>query len=121
MRKFSIKLWAFLAAVVAVAVVASVSAVAASYHDLKCDVVIVNGRVMDPLSRFDEIATVGIKDGQIAAITSERGATASLRARAEKVIDASGLIVAPGFINIHGHEGVIRDSLAYGALDGITT
>jgi N-acyl-D-amino-acid deacylase len=129
MNQFRIKLWAFLAAVVAVA---SVSAVAASHHGyddgdhhghhgLKCDVVIVNGRVMDPLTRFDEIATVGIKDGKIAAITSDHGETSSLRARATKVIDASGLIVAPGFINIHGHEGVIRDTLSYGVLDGITT
>jgi N-acyl-D-amino-acid deacylase len=88
---------------------------------LKYDVVIVNGRVMDPLTRFDKVATVGIKDGKIAAITSHPGETSSLRARAAKVIDASGLIVAPGFINVHGHEGVIRDTLAYGVLDGITT
>lgn len=121
MKKFHSKLWAFLAAVVAVAVVASVSAVEASYRDLRCDVVIVNGRVMDPLTQFDKVATVGIKDGKIVAITSEWGETSSLSARAAKVIDASGLIVAPGFINIHGHEGVIRDTLAYGALDGITT
>ena len=130
MKKSRSKLWMLLVAVVAVAVAAvivlalgpaAVFTAEASYRDLKCDVVVVNGRVMDPLTRLDKVATVGIKDGKIVAITSQPGETQSLRARAVKVINASGLIVAPGFINIHGHEGVIRDTLAYGVLDGVTT
>ena len=66
-------------------------AVAADY-----DVVINNGRVMDPETLFDGVANVGIKDGRIAEIskTPLKGA---------KTIDATGHIVAPGFIDTHFH------------------
>ena len=60
------------------------------------DVVINNGRVMDPETLFDDIANVGIKDGRIAEIskTPLKGA---------ETLDATGHIVAPGFIDTHFH------------------
>lgn len=122
MKKSRVKLWVLLVAVVAMVLVSTAGFTAAApKNNPKCDVVIVNGRVMDPLTRYDETATVGIKDGKIVAVTTHPGETSSLKGKAAKVIDATGMIVAPGFINVHGHEGVIYDTLAYGALDGITT
>lgn len=57
-----------------------------------------NGRIVDPATRFDSIADLAIEDGRIAAI----GAGLSAVEGAE-VFDASGLIVAPGFIDMHVH------------------
>ena len=60
------------------------------------DIVINNGRVVDPETKLDAIRSVGIKGNRIAAISKKplKGA---------KVIDAEGLIVAPGFIDMHAH------------------
>ena len=82
------------------------------------DVVIKNGDVVDgsgaPAQRLD----VGIKDGRIAAV-DRLGAVDAAR-----VIDASGLAVAPGFIDVHVHSELARlggvDQFA-GVLDGVTT
>ncbi|MFC2166172.1 hypothetical protein ACFLT2_14385 [Acidobacteriota bacterium] len=80
------------------------------------DIVILNGRVMDPYTRTDVFANVGLKDGEIATIVPA-GQTLS----GEIVIDATDLVVAPGFINIHGHEGVIDKTMEVSARDGVTT
>ncbi len=56
-----------------------------------------NGRVIDPASGADMTADVLIRDGAIA------GLGANLRAPDAEVFDASGLIVAPGFIDMHVH------------------
>src|SRR6266404_9073771 len=60
------------------------------------DVVIANGRVMDPESGLDAVRNVGIAGGKIRAISAE-----PLQGR--KTIDAMGLTVAPGFIDLHQH------------------
>ena len=60
------------------------------------DVVILNGRVMDPETNFDGIRNVGVKDGKIAIITE-----ATINGK--ESIDAKGLVVAPGFIDGHQH------------------
>jgi N-acyl-D-glutamate deacylase len=60
-------------------------AVAADY-----DVVINNGRVMDPETNFDGVRNVGIKDGKIVAITEDA-------ITGKETIDAKGHVVAPGF------------------------
>jgi dihydroorotase len=77
------------------------------------DVVIANGRVMDPETGFDRIAHVGIVGNTIEAVSDRP-------LRAARTIDATGLIVAPGLIDIHSHG---TDNLNYGfrALDGITS
>ncbi len=56
-----------------------------------------NGRVIDPASGMDAVADVLIENGVVA------GAGAGLSAAGAEVFDASGLIVAPGFIDIHVH------------------
>ncbi len=60
------------------------------------DLVIEGGRVMDPETKFDDVANVGIKDGRIAIITKSD-------IKGDEVIDARGLVVAPGFIDTHFH------------------
>ena len=77
------------------------------------DLVINNGRVMDPETLFDGVANVGIKDGRITEISKKplKGA---------KTIDATGQIVAPGFIDTHFHfQMPIGYSL--GLRDGLTS
>jgi len=56
-----------------------------------------NGRVIDPASGYDGVADVWMEDGVI------KGVGAGLTAASSEVIDATGLIVAPGFIDMHVH------------------
>ena len=84
------------------------SAVAVEY-----DVVISNGRVMDPETAYDDIANVGIKDGTIAVITKKE-------ISGKETIDAVGHVVAPGFIDIHAHGQNIGDYRMQ-AMQGVTT
>ena len=56
-----------------------------------------NGRVIDPASRHDAVADVWIEDGVI------KGVGANLSSAGAEVFDATGLIVAPGFIDMHVH------------------
>jgi len=77
------------------------------------DLVILNGRVMDPETGFDGVRNVGIRDGLIVAITE-----ADIAGR--ETIDASGNVVAPGFIDTHFHwTRPIGYKLAL--RDGVTT
>ena len=77
------------------------------------DLVIVGGRVMDPESGMDEVRNVGITGGSIATITQEPIA-------GDVTIDASGLVVAPGFIDMHSH-GQLRENYEIQVRDGVTT
>ena len=77
------------------------------------DIVLTGGRVMDPASERDEIASVGISDGTIQAIANE-----PLEGRDS--IDATGLVVAPGAIDMHSH-GQDAENYRIQARDGVTT
>jgi N-acyl-D-aspartate/D-glutamate deacylase len=77
------------------------------------DVVIAGGRVLDPESGLDAVRTIGISGGRIARITEE-----SLVGR--RVVDAKGLVVSPGFIDLHQH-GQDEESGRLKAFDGVTT
>jgi len=76
------------------------------------DLVLEGGRVMDPETGMDAVRNVGIRDGKIVRISSE-----ALSGR--RVIRANGLVVAPGFIDLHQH-GQDLASQRVKALDGVT-
>jgi N-acyl-D-aspartate/D-glutamate deacylase len=77
------------------------------------DLVILNGRVIDPESRTDAVRNVGISNGTIKEISSRKLA-------GRTVIDARGLVVAPGFIDLHQH-GQDDENYRFKAMDGVTT
>ena len=77
------------------------------------DLVIINGRVIDPESRTDSIRNLGISNGTIKLIS-----TSNLSGRT--VIDARGLVVSPGFIDLHQH-GQDDENYRFKAMDGVTT
>ena len=86
---------------------------AACSQDSEYDLVIANGRVIDPETQLDAIRHLGIRDGSISQISQQP-------LRGNKTIDASGLVVAPGFIDIHSHTPTLLGQQV-NLLDGITT
>jgi N-acyl-D-aspartate/D-glutamate deacylase len=77
------------------------------------DRVILRGRVMDPASNLDAVRNIGLSAGHIAVMT-----TRAISGR--DTIDARGLVVAPGFIDLHAH-GQTAETYRFYALDGVTT
>lgn len=77
------------------------------------DQVINGGRVIDPESGLDGVRSLGIVSGKIAAIS-----VAPLLGR--ESIDATGLIVSPGFIDLHSHAQQFVGARMQ-ALDGVTS
>ncbi|MSU65843.1 MAG: D-glutamate deacylase [Opitutus sp.] len=77
------------------------------------DLVLRNGRVMDPESGLDAVRDVGIIGGVIRAVSEQTlsGTT---------VVDAKGLVIAPGFIDLHQHSQLPED-YRLKAMDGVTT
>ena len=84
----------------------------------ECDILIQNGRVIDGSGNPWFFADIAIKDGRITAIGK------SLPHFATLAIDAKGLVVSPGFIDIHSHSdtNILRDGLAQSKIrQGVTT
>ena len=81
-------------------------------NDPLFDVVIKHGRVMDPESGLDGVRNIGIAQGVIGLITDRA-------LNGKRTIDATGLVVAPGFIDLHWH-GTKPESHLYQAMDGVT-
>lgn len=77
------------------------------------DVVIIGGRVMNPETGLDAVRNLGIRDGKIQAITAQM-----LHGRQQ--INARGLVIAPGFIDLHVHDMHDEHHRAQ-AMDGVTT
>lgn len=77
------------------------------------DIVITNGRVIDPESQLDAIRNVGIRGKVIETISTKP-------LKGNRIIDAKGLIVSPGFIDIHSHSFELPGQRMQ-AFDGVTT
>ena len=77
------------------------------------DIVLSGGRVMDPETGLDAVRNVGIRGSEIVAI-SEDPLTGDI------VVDVTGLVVAPGFIDLHAH-GQTNRANEFQARDGVTT
>ena len=83
-----------------------------------------NGRVVDPASGRDEPADVAIAAGRIVAIGKVSGDF-----HASRTLDASGLVVAPGFVDLsarlrepgHEHEGMLESEMAAAVAGGVTS
>src|SRR4051794_23459086 len=76
------------------------------------NVIITGGRVVDPASGMDAIGDVAVVDGRISAVGTRLGS-------AERVVDATGLVVAPGFIHLHAHgQSLTADRMP--AVSGVT-
>src|ERR1043166_8482370 len=76
------------------------------------DLLIKGGHVIDGRNNLSAVRDVAIKDGKVAAVAANIAAN-----RAVKTIDAGGLYVTPGLVDIHVHvyQGVIRNSYASGS------
>jgi N-acyl-D-aspartate/D-glutamate deacylase len=102
-------------AVFCFAISAFIPGVSHSQRAAPLDVVIVGGRVLDPETNLDATRTVGIRDGRIVSISA-----AGVTPAARDTVNAKGLVIAPGFIDLHAHG---QDSVNYSYLarDGVTT
>ncbi|MDG1206922.1 MAG: amidohydrolase family protein [Pseudomonadales bacterium] len=84
-----------------------------TFNTFATDIVIANGRVMDPETGLDAIRNIAIEKRRFTAISEESLA-------GDRIIDAKGFVVAPGFIDLHAHgQGGISNQ--FQAADGVTT
>lgn len=95
------------------AVVAAIHPLAGQPSTEPLDLVIAGGRVLDPESGLDGVRHVGIRGDRIVAVSSEP-------LDGKEVIDAAGLVVTPGFIDLHRHAHG-EQSHRYAARDGVTS
>ena len=107
--------WCCLAATLTVATAVALAACssppspAAPIYDL----VIANGRVMDPESKLDAVRHVGIRAGRIEALSETP-------LQGTRIVDATNHVVAPGFIDLHEH-GQQEEAYAMMVRDGVTS
>ncbi len=84
-----------------------------SLADNGYDIVISGGRVIDPETGLDGIRNIGINGDQIVEISKQK-------LKGKNNINANGLVVSPGFIDLHAH-GQSNKSHEYQVHDGVTT
>ena len=96
-----------------IALFMGLSLVNSAQTNIVYDIVLQGGRVMDPETKLDAIKNVGIINNRIAQISSE-----SLKGK--KIVNVTGLVVAPGFIDLHVH-GRSNVEQEYQLHDGVTT
>ncbi len=87
--------------------------ISAAQNNLQYDLVIKGGRVIDPETKLDAIRNIGINGSRIVTISSEK-------LIGKETIDASNLVVSPGFIDLHVH-GRTNKEQEYQLHDGLTT
>jgi dihydroorotase len=96
------------------------------------NILIQNGRVIDPASGFDHTADVAVADGHIVAIVksdAKTGEKLPANFKAEQTIDAKGCIVAPGLVDLqvrlrepgYEHEGMLASELTAAVAGGVTS
>lgn len=85
-----------------------------STADMSHALVITGGRVIDPETGLDAVRNLGIDGGKILAITDQPIA-------GKMTIDATGLVVAPGFIDMHHHNAGVPFGEKVALRDGVTT
>lgn len=85
------------------------------------DILIRNGRLIDPRNGIDAKMDIAVRDGKVAKVA------AAIEGTAKQTVDASGLIVTPGLIDIHGHvfhgtqeDHYLSDGLSALPPDGFT-
>ena len=82
------------------------------------DLIIRNGTIVDGLGGEPYVGDVAVRDGVIAAVGSINGATA------EREIDATGLLVTPGFVDLHTHydgQAIWSERMTPSSAHGVTT
>mgnify|MGYP001817386422 CR=1 FL=1 len=85
-----------------------------STADTNYALVITGGRVIDPDSGLDAVRNLGIDKGRIVAVTDQP-------IGGKETIDAAGLVVAPGFIDMHHHNAGVPFGEKLALRDGVTT
>ncbi|MEO5583415.1 MAG: amidohydrolase family protein [Saprospiraceae bacterium] len=81
--------------------------------NIEYDIVLIGGRIIDPETKLDTIKNIGIMNNRIAQISSET-------LRGKETINVSGMVVSPGFIDLHVH-GRTNKEQEYQLHDGLTT
>ncbi|MGJ3252356.1 MAG: amidohydrolase family protein [Elainellaceae cyanobacterium] len=67
------------------------------------DLIIQNGRVIDPSQGLDDVLDIGVADGKIAALGKDLMSSPEMQSLETQVLDASGNLVTPGLVDIHVH------------------
>lgn len=103
----------FLRVLLGVLCVPLILSVAGLAQRAEFDLVIANGRVIDPESKLDAVRHVGIRGKSIAAISASP-------LKGKRSVDAKGQVVTAGFIDLHSH-GQDDENYRFKAMDGVTT
>ncbi len=95
--------------------VCAISLMASSALGQDIDILIKNGHVIDPKNNIDAVMDIAIRDKKILEVSK------TITKEAKKVIDATGLYVTPGLIDIHGHHffGTVPDSYLSNGLSAL--